>query len=305
MVTRYMKTVFNRFTEYIIYYNFRQNKINKLDFRRSVVENKHYTPVFFLSTGRAGTAFFTKLLNKSSKVKVFHSPSSLFCNAQSELIEQGRVAYETYKQVGFNDDLSNILLSQVFIAVREDLLYKTYLHKKLYIETNNRITFLAPAIKYLIPNAKFVHLYRHPGEFIRSGIRREYYKSNSEHELGRLVPQRGDKYFDSWESFDDIQRIAWLWKGTNSFIEEYLQGIDSKDYLQFNFNNLTIDNISKLLKFINIDDISEATVEDSIVKPVNAQKRGTFPSYNKWGKEDKEKVVEICGELSQKYGFEL
>jgi len=227
------------------------------------------------------------------------------CATKSELIEQGRVAYEIYKQVGFNDDIFNNLLSQIFLAAREDLLYKTYLHNKLYIETNNRITFLAPAIKYLIPNAKFVHLYRHPGEFIRSGIRRGYYKSNSEHELGRLVPQKGDKYFDSWESFDDIQRIAWLWNETNSFIEKYLQSIDTRDYLQFNFNNLTIDNINKLLKFINIDDISEATIKDFIVKPINVQNTGTFPSYNEWKKEDKEKVIEIYGELSQKYGFEL
>ena len=305
MVTKYIKIVLSNLAEFITYKNIRKNKISKLEFRRDIVENKYYTPIFFLSTGRTGTAFFTNLLNKSNKVKVFHSPSSLFYNAQSELIEQGRVAYETYKQVGFNNELANRLLSQVFIATREDLLYKTYLHNKVYIETNNRITFLAPAIKYLIPNAKFVHLYRHPGEFIRSGIRRKYYKSNSEHELGRLVPQKGDKYFDSWKNFDDIQKIAWLWNETNFFIEEYLQNIDSKGYLQFNFNDLTVNSINNLLKFLNINDIEERTIENSIVKPVNEQKRGTFPSYNEWKKEDKEKVVEICGELSQKYGFEL
>ncbi len=305
MVRGYLKNVAESLIEFLEYKNLRQKDIKKLVFRKTILREKHYSPVFFLSTGRTGTALFTKLLNKSRKVKAFHSPSSLICNAQSELIEQGRIAYEVYKLKGINDETTNILISQIFWAARENLLYKTFLHDRLYIETNNRITFLAPAIRYLIPHARFVHLYRHPGEFIRSGIRRKYYNSDNEHELGRLTPQRGGDYFSDWKHFDDIQKIAWLWYETNKFIEDFLSLIDKNYYFKFNFNNLSLSNVNELMEFLDIHDISPKTIKKLISKPVNVQKRENFPKYQDWNEEDKNKVKKICGGLAQKYGYKL
>ncbi|MDQ7047716.1 MAG: sulfotransferase [Sulfurovum sp.] len=301
----YIKEIYKRVNEFAIYKNARQVKVSEFDFRRNSIKKEDYSPIFFLSTGRTGTEFFTQLLSKSSKFKVFHSPSSLLCNAQSELIEQGRVSYEMYSKFGFDDERTNILASQIFMASREDLLYKTYLHDKTYVETNNRITFLAPAIKYIFPNAKFVHVYRHPGEFIRSGIRRGYYKSESIHETGRLVPLEDSSYYTKWSNFDDIQKVAWLWNETNTFVDDYLMTLDEGDYFKFNFNELNTENIVKLMSFLDVDDINKETIENSINKPTNIQKTGSFPKYNQWKKDDKQKVIDICGHLSLKYGYKL
>lgn len=307
MVKNYLSSVYKKLNEFFLFKSLRQKSINYLNFRNIELKKDRYKAFFFLSSGRTGTKFFTVLLNFSSKVKAFHSPMNLFCFSKSELIEQGRVAYEFYRKKGFDDKELNILLAEVFLAAREDLLYSTYLYGKIYIETNNRITFLAPAIKFLIPNAKFIHLYRHPGEFIRSGIRRGYYKSNSQHELGRLKPLKGSKYYDVWERFDDIQKIAWLWNETNLFIEDYLSTMLNKnDYFKFDFTqNLNVENIKRLLNFLDIVDISEKTIENLIKKPINIQKKGSFPKYEDWFEENKEKVRKICGKLAEKYGYQL
>ena len=302
---KYLKIVLLRLNEVILYKNIRKLKTSELEFKKTIIQDENYSPVFFLSTGRTGTEFFTQLLNKSKKIKVFHSPSSLFCNSQSELIEQGKIVYEMYMKYGFNDERTNKLVAQIMMASREDLLYKTYLHKKVYIETNNRITFFAPAIKLMFPNAKFVYLHRHPGEFIRSGIRRGYYKSNSVHESGRLSPLENTMYFNSWKKFDKIEKIGWLWNETNTFIDNYLSTLNDSDYFRFNFNDLTGTNIRNLLNFLKIDDINQKIIDDSILKPTNIQKSGLYPKYNQWIKEDKEKVISTCGELSLKYGYTL
>ncbi len=301
----YFRIIFQRINEYFLYKNRRKIKINKLGFKQKIMNSKEYQPIFFLSTGRTGTEFFTKLLNKSHKVQVFHSPSNLFCNAQAELIEQGKISYEMYIKYRFSDERTNKLIAQIFMASREELLYKTYLHEKVYIETNNRITFLAPAIKSTCPNAKFVYLHRHPGEFIRSGIRRGYYKSTSIHETGRLCPTEEDSHFNNWKTFSDIEKIGWLWNETNEFIENYLLTLREDDYFKFNFNDLTEKNINSLLNFLNIDDIDQQIISDNISNPTNIQKSGVFPEYSQWKKEDKEKVISICGELSLKYGYSL
>lgn len=301
----YIREIYKRINEFAIYKNTRQLKLSEFEFKTSTIRKEEYSPVFFLSTGRTGTEFFTQLLSESNNVKVFHSPSSLLYNAQSELIEQGCVAYEMYKRFGFDDERTNKLASQIFMASREELLYKTHIHNKVYIETNNRITFLAPAIKYIFPNAKFIHLYRHPGEYIRSGIRRGYYKSESIHETGRLIPLEDSNYFNAWSNFDYIQKVAWLWNETNKFIDDYLMTLKDDDYLNFNFNELNIENIRKLLSFLNIDDIDEKTIKNSINRPTNVQKAGSFPKYNQWKKNDKNKVIDICNDLSLKYGYQL
>ncbi len=301
----YFKILLLRINEYFLFKNKRQLKTDELEFKKKIINSEEYRPVFFLSTGRTGTEFFTKLLSNSEKVQVFHSPSNLFCNAQSELIEQGKVAYEMYMKYGFNDERTNKLVSQIFMASREKLLYTTYLHNKTYIETNNRIVFLAPALKYIFPNVKFVYLHRHPGEFIRSGIRRKYYKSNSIHELGRLIPLDGTKYFTQWLKFDDIQKIAWLWSETNSFIDDFLSTLDNSDLFRFDFNRLTENNIKNLLNFLAIEDIDSEVIGNSINRPINIQKVGAFPKYKEWDQMDKDKVVNLCGELSLQYGYKL
>ena len=305
MVINYLKIVLSKLNEFILYRNKRENNLSEYRFKTETIKSANFNPIFFLSTGRTGTDFFTQLLGKSDNVQVFHSPSNLFCNAQSELIEQGKIAYEMYKKYGFNDERTNKLTAQIFMAAREDLLYKTYLHNKIYIETNNRITFLAPAIKCIFPNAKFIHLYRHPGEFIRSGIRRRYYSSNSIHETGRLVPLKMTKYFSDWSNFDEIQKIAWLWSETNNFIGNFLETLNSDDYFNFNFNHLTTTNIENLLKFLQIEDIDSELIEKTINKPTNTQKAGFFPEYKEWNQDDKNKVIDLCEELNLKYGYEL
>ncbi|MFC2084881.1 hypothetical protein ACFLS9_07485 [Bacteroidota bacterium] len=267
-------------------------------FKNEILISNNYRPVFFLSTGRTGTLLFTKILNKCKNIKTFHSPSP-------ELIGQGKYAYEIYakRELSF-DENTNHLLAQVFITAREEILYKTYLHGFRYIETNNRISFFAPAIKYLIPNAKFVYVYRHPGEFIRSGIRRNWYSGNHPHDHGRIVPTKISPHFSSWDDYNLIQKISWLWDESNNFIEKFLHSISSDDYIKINFNELNTAVIHNLMCFLNID-LDDSVIQKLIARPVNIQKKGSFQKYEQWPEDDIKIVKDICGDLSAKYGYNL
>ena len=77
MTTQYLSAIFKRLNEYFLFKNKRQLKTTELDFRRKIISSKEYAPIFFLSTGRTGTKFFTQLLSISNQTKVFHSAGNL------------------------------------------------------------------------------------------------------------------------------------------------------------------------------------------------------------------------------------
>lgn len=276
----------------------RVNDIALGKFLNEVIIDSSYQPVFFLSTGRAGTLLFTNILNSFKGVRTYHAPTP-------ELIGQSKFAYDKYFTVNdINDDEINIFLGQLFLAAREDYLYKTYMHGYRYIETNNRITFFAPAIKKIIPGAKFVYVYRHPGEFIRSGIRRNWYSGGHTHDHGRIKPLENSEHFNKWNDYSPVEKIAWLWNETNGFIEKFLGTIPDSDYIKLNFNMISAESVEDILKFTGLQ-MSRDKIETYLGKKVNVQKKGSYPKYEEWSRDDKEKVNNICGQLASEYGYKL
>ncbi len=251
-------------------------------------------PVFFLSTGRCGTLLFTKLLSNAQGVNVFHDPIP-------NLSLQSKSAWEmNYTQ----QVMATETLRDLFLASRELFLYKTARYGKRYIETNRNITFFAPTIKEIIPSAQFVHIHRHPADFIRSGMRRGWYTGAHPHDQGRLTPVSGDPYADRWPTLSSVGKIAWLWEMTNAFIDTFSESLGEENFLRFNFDELGVESVQKMLGYLGLQ-ISTNRIKKALLKPVNIQKTGEFPTLDKWSHEDRDAMIEICGERASKYGYEL
>ena len=251
-------------------------------------------PIFFISTGRCGTKWFSDLLSNDKSLMVLHNPVP-------NLAVQGKLAYEIFSKGNLTDFERN-LLKEIFFVGREQLLRYSYKTGKRYIETNNYITFFAPILIELFPDAKFIHLYRHPGEFVRSGIRRKYYTPNNSDNIKRITPIN-EIQNENWKSFSQIEKTSWLWNETNLFIENFKKK-HPENCIDFNFNELSVDNVLSLLKFLDVE-ISKSTILKSLTKKSNTQKQGTFAKYEYWDKEQKAILRKICSELSTKYDYKI
>ncbi len=256
--------------------------------------NKLETPIFFLSTGRTGTKWFTDLLSNNKSLMLLHSE-------RPDFAIQNNYAYNMY-----NSDLDNsILLSfikEIFLTGREQHLRYAYKTEKRFVETNNHITFFAYALSEIFPNSKFVHLYRHPGEFVRSGLRRNWYKEDSNLNQKLITPT--NKMNLDWHNSDSITKISWLWNETNSFIENFSQNIDSNRFYSFNFNELNLENVKNLMSFMEIS-VNESKISKRLNKKSNIQTSGNVAKYKDWNNVDKTKLKNICNTLAQKYGYKL
>ncbi|MBT3208569.1 MAG: hypothetical protein HN704_02300 [Bacteroidetes bacterium] len=254
-------------------------------------------PVFFLSTGRCGTKWVSKLLSNDKNVKVEHSPNPSFA-------VQSRFVYELFKANNHNLSPNETkLIEEIFLTGREQFLRYSVKSEKRYFETNNYITFFAPVIAKLIPNSKFVHIYRHPGEFVRSGIRRNYYKKYRNDEIKRIVPLTETEK-TNWKSYSKIEKVSWLWNETNSFIEDFKKSIPDERIYTFNFNDLTVENCNKLLDFLEVN-INQKTIEKSLSAKENVQKSGTYKHYEDWSSNQKNELMSICDGLGSLYRYKL
>tara|TARA_B100000953_G_C17823146_1_gene359250 strand:- start:124 stop:615 length:492 start_codon:yes stop_codon:yes gene_type:complete len=159
------------------------------------------------------------------------------------------------------------------------------------------------AISELFPKSKFIHLVRHPGDFVRSGIRRKYYKGN-EYDDSRLTPLVNQEAYNSWDEFSDIEKIGWLWNTTNNFIEKEKVHLTADRIILIKSEDLFSkpNTYKKICKFIN-----EPTPKDSIIKsitkrPTNKQKQNSYPKWIDWSEKDKEELIKLTP-LGNKYGY--
>ncbi len=195
-----------------------------------------------------------------------------------------------------NQALVNNMARQLFLTARLDyLLYAAETGKK-YIETNNHLTFFAYAITELFPQAKFIHIIRHPGDFVRSGLLRHWYK----------VPSyRIECNCQDWDTWDRIEKISWLWKETNVFIENFKKTIPASRHITIDFSSINVAQVEKLLNFIELK-MPESKINRLLHRKKNTQKNTlNLPPYKEWAQEDKDKVIRQTWDLAQKYGYKL
>ncbi|MBU8893923.1 MAG: sulfotransferase [Bacteroidales bacterium] len=252
------------------------------------------SPVFFLSTGRCGTKWFSDLMSSNKSTMVLHNPKPSFAN-------QNKLVYEIFHKKEISDSEKN-LVKEIFLSGREQYLRYSYKTQKSYVETNNYISFFAPVLIKLFPDAKFIHLYRHPGEFVRSGIRRNYYVKNNPDDIKRITPT-DEEQSKNWDKLSQLEKTSWLWNETNLFIEHFKKEYNANCY-NFNFNELNLENVTSLMNFMDVG-ISQSNIAKALNKKSNVQTKGSFAEFSNWDSDQKIALKDICNDLSQKYNYTI
>ncbi len=271
-----------------------QNKKNK----NTVIESStlnlesilNQNATFFLSTGRSGTKFITEILRHSDNAFVQHNPFPELSH-QSSLIYKNAVDIESLKWA--------------FLHARLDFLTKAKKANIIYIETNNRITLYAPAIAELMPNAKFIHIIRHPGEFVRSGMRRGYYQTMPSELSGHLIPKKNDSIFEQWNSLSLLEKISWQWNEINSEIENFKEKIPKSRIMTVKSNDLfeSLEVVEELIRFIDIKPIKKDILKHKHKGKVNTQINGSYPEYELWSEEEQMSLKKWTSAIATKYNF--
>jgi len=253
-------------------------------------------PVFVLSTGRCGTKTVSALAELIPDASSHHEP-------EPKLIE---ASYLYFMQLC--PDAPSAFWQQLLGVNRDELIRQAARSKKVYFETNNRMALLSDLLVNYYPQAKFIHLVRHPCDFVRSGIRRKYY-INHPWDFVRIAPQQMDTAYTGWKKSNPLEKCSWLWAKTNSHTNKVLEKVPEERKLFVRsediFNNAG-DTVQKVLSFIsNSYRIDFKKIENVLGMKLNQQTYGIYPTWKDWPAEETQIVREHCGELMEKYGYDI
>lgn len=275
------------------------NIIHHVD--RATVEEmyREYSPVFILSTGRAGSKFMATLLDCARNVAAYHEP---------------RPTLQYFSDYAFHHQAEEKILSNMIDAARMEAILDAFIKNKIYVESNQCLTFFAPVTAKRFQESKFVHVVRHPGDFVRSALRKGWHKNDSIWESGRVKMADTDR----WDQMDHIEKLSWVWNTTNLFIEEFKKNIDSGRVLTLKIEALSEnkDKRNELFQFIGAQGIPPEKIEGLLSEgvntfrigpnePPNMKKNRDFPSYPSWDEIQKNKLKAIAGTLAGRYNYTL
>lgn len=246
--------------------------------------------VFVPNTGRAGSMQLAEVLALSPEVIAQHEPSPMLLNL-------GAVAYQT--------GCAGLEWSTLIHGIRDDFVAFANHAGCLYAETNNRLTFLAPAIASAYPGSRFIHLHRHPLDFIKSGLGRRWY-SGSGVDYSLITPRPDDPIAPRWSDMSQIEKIAWLWARTNGETGDFMASLAPERGFVLPAEDLfraDSRTISALFEFLGIPAPASAAVNRTLSKRMNAGK--VTNRDRRFGASEQALVAPIVESVAVHLGYSL
>lgn len=255
---------------------------------------KSLQPVWVLSSGRTGTETLTRLLNLSPRIDAYHEPAP----------ELFQFSYDYY-----NGDIETSHALKTLLYLRDELVFRSHRDGFIFVETNNRVTYIAELLLELYPSSKFIHIYRNPYNYIRSGMRRKYYSGHMR-DYARVKPRGDDVYHERWDNLTDLEKVAWNWRTVNELCLDFMNNLPDNQKLGFSseaFFNADTNLVKNLFTFIGSDQYvpPPSDVNRVMKKKHNAQQKGQFSTPDNWTDSQVKNVNKIIANTAEKLSYEL
>lgn len=165
---------------------------------------------FALNSGRAGSRTLAQVLSQSPNCLCQHEPEPRF------IAEATR-----YRYGDFDPAELAARLSRSRTPVDEG---------RVYGETNNKLALMVPVLRDVFPDARFLWLVRDGRAAVASALQRGWFSdaqlespTNAWHRWRLRGDLVGEVSAEEWQSWTQLERVAWLWAYTNRLIRSDMQ----------------------------------------------------------------------------------
>jgi len=247
---------------------------------------KKQNAFFVLSAGRCGTLTLAHLLNTATNANVWHHP-------QPDPIQESLLAY-----------WGAVDKKKAFWKARYSIIHKTWAQGLIHGETDLLMTPFCDMIANEIPDSKFIVLVRNPRDFVRSGMRRNYYYGHP-WDFGRLRPKESTDQFEEWNRLDQFEKICWLWRETYEYTLKIMSKIPKERVFVLGFEDLVRDEskTKELFAFLGLHGFDSVKIRKVLDEKFNAQRTGNFAQPEDWPSDLSTKLWNECEKIAGNFGY--
>ena len=249
---------------------------------------------FVLSTGRTGTMTLTALLEASPVVEAHHEP-------EPRLIASSYLAWRDRWADG-------PFWKQALAVARDPLVLAAHKRGKIYFESNNRMTLLAPVLAELYPQSRFLLVSRQPEPFVRSAMRRGYYQGHP-WDHARMRPRSDEPGADRWDELPPEEQCVWLWHETNSYGMDFLESVGPSRGMLLHAEDLfagNLDRLGEVMRFVGVDKEPAERRLRAILEGRLNQQKGQHPHGREpqWDEERRDAALAPLEPMMHRLGYE-
>jgi len=232
--------------------------------RRSLFDKdvRNQTRFFCQNSGACGSHYIIDLLGVNGVERVFHEKDP-------DLNEIGVQHFE-----------SPLPQAQLIQTLR-------YTRHNVFFEANNRLFSLSQELAAAFPNSKFIHLFRHPANAVRSAMS----KPNVVDYL-----ETGVRFSGTLAGGADqrpLERFCQYWKNVNQRILDDLETLEQSgsSVIWLDFDDLISGNVKTLESFMDCE-LGKIKRSPSHVGALRSE--GKFESFEQWADVDRRALEAIC-----------
>jgi len=258
---------------------------------------------FLISTGRTGTAFLAKFFRTfSPNIDSRHEPDP-------DLLKLG-VNFARGK-VSFEKAVRTITKSRQWICAN---LNKQ--KKDIYIESNNRLFSLIPALWEVFPAARIIHITRDGRDIVRSTMNRDHYTPKDGIYFRKNLRMQGidfpgDPYREKWNTMTQFEKACWHWAKKDGILHNSIKNDPRAITIKFEDIFSKENNYPGLWEMIEFMDLGisknvfSSKCKDLMDQRFNINKNETFPRWTEWDSKQRRQFMDIAGEHMKLYGYDL
>ncbi len=263
---------------------------------------------FIVSTGRTGTMALARLCSEcyGSQVDSRHEPSpDLFHLAATTLRERLSVA-QTVRKLA--DSRRHILSDLRRTGCR------------WYVESNNNLAWLIPAVKALFPHLRIIHVIRDGRDVVRSWYGKRVNSSDKATAVfagPNDIRQRigandilNDEYHSRWNNMDRFERLCWIWSRTDAAVQDAIDGDDRCCTIRFEDIFGDQNGFAGAISLISFLANGRAVPRNDFIRErmkirSNASDGHALPHWSEWSQDMQTTFAAIAGSQMRRNGYSL
>jgi len=229
--------------------------------------------LFVLGTGRNGSLTMARLLNQFTGIEAYHEKPP-------ELVKEARYY------------LKGELPEEELV----DLLRRTRKPsdaKLDYAESNQKLSFVIPALRKAFPEASYVWLVRNGLDVVSSWTHKRNYRPDENKGIWSAHRIRGDEAGEmtshQWKQLSPFARCCWYWAWTNRRIETDLKATNARWML------VPVEKLSDMAEAIA--SFAGTTVHDGYEIPVENVSKGTVSGWHYWDASQRREFNCFCAPI--------